>query len=74
MRILVVEDDSFITSIFSMFIKTMGHQLIGQCKSGMEAIEACRRQVPDVVLMDIGIPEGNGIETTKKIMDQFEGV
>ncbi len=73
MRILVVEDDSFITSIFSMFIKTMGHQLIGQCKSGIEAIEACRRQVPDVVLMDINI-EGdlNGIVTCQMLYDEFD--
>lgn len=51
----------------------MGHQLIGQCKSGMEAIEACRRQVPDVVLMDINI-EGdlNGIVTCQMLYDEFD--
>ncbi len=73
MRIVVVEDDPFITTIFSMFIKSLGHQLVAQCKSGQAAIEACRTYRPDIVLMDIHI-EGDldGILTCQLIHGEFD--
>lgn len=73
MRILVVEDDLFITTIFSMFIKSLGHQLVAHCKSGKEALEACRLYNPDVILMDIHIEgELDGIVTCQLIHEEFD--
>lgn len=73
MRILVVEDDLFITTIFSMFIKSLGHQLVAHSKSGKEALEACRMFNPDVILMDIHIEgELDGIMTCQLIHEEFD--
>jgi len=72
-KVLIVEDDRFISTILSMFIKDLGHELIGTCETGIEAVEMCRKERPDVVLMDIHIEgEMDGIQTTEKLKIEFD--
>ncbi len=72
-KVLIVEDDRFISTILSMFIKDLGHKLIGSCETGMEAVEMCKKEQPDVVLMDIHIEgEMDGIQTTEKLKTEFD--
>lgn len=73
LKILVVEDDKFISAIFSYFIKDLGHTLIGRCQTGVGALEICEREHPDVVLMDIHLEgELDGIQTAERIQRDFE--
>ena len=67
-KILIVEDDKMLCAIFEMFIMQLNYELIGISQTGNEAIELCKLNKPDVILMDIHL-EGdiNGIETSKKI-------
>ncbi len=63
-RIFVVEDDKFITAIFTMFLRDLGHEIVGHTSSGREAVEKCKDLRPDVVLMDIHLDgELDGIQT-----------
>lgn len=73
LKILVVEDDKFISTTLSFFLKGLGHQLVGKCSSGEEAIDLCKKHNPEVVLMDIHI-EGDldGIQTAERIQRDFE--
>ncbi len=65
-RIFVVEDDKFITAIFTMFLRDLGHELVGKTSSGREAVEMCKELHPDVVLMDIHLDgELDGIQTAE---------
>ncbi len=65
-RIFVVEDDKFITAIFTMFLRDLGHELVGGTSSGKEAVEMCKELKPDVVLMDIHLDgELDGIQTAE---------
>ncbi len=65
-RIFVVEDDKFITAIFTMFLRDLGHELVGGTSSGREAVEMCKELKPDVVLMDIHLDgELDGIQTAE---------
>ncbi len=67
-KILIVEDDRFITAIFTMFIKDLGHELMDRASSGIEAIEMCKKDKPDVVLMDIHLEgELDGIQTSERL-------
>ena len=50
-KVLIVEDDKFLAAIFALFIKDMGFELAGMCRSGLEAMEVCKKERPDVVLM-----------------------
>lgn len=72
-KVLIVEDDKFLSAIFALFIKDMGHELAGRCQSGPEALEKCKEVKPDVVLMDIHL-EGDmdGIQTAEKIQRDME--
>lgn len=72
-KVLVVEDDRFISTILAMFLKDLGHELVGKCETGTEAVEMCRKEKPDVVLMDIHIEgELDGIQTTEKLKNEFD--
>ncbi|MFO8001206.1 MAG: response regulator [Marinilabilia sp.] len=72
-KVLIVEDDRFISAIFTLFLKDLGFEIIGRCKSGQEAVEECRLQNPDIVLMDIHL-EGDvdGIEAADVIQRECE--
>ena len=72
-KVLIVEDDRFISTILKMFLKDLGHELIGRCETGIEAVEMCRKERPDVVLMDIHIEgELDGIQTTERLKTDFD--
>lgn len=72
-KVFIVEDDKFITAIFTMFLKDLGHELVGRTSVGQEAIELCKVLKPDVVLMDIHL-EGNidGIQTAEMLKREIE--
>jgi len=48
-------------------------EVVGEAKTGREAIEVARTLLPDVVVMDISMPELNGIEGTRQICDELTG-
>jgi PAS domain S-box-containing protein len=72
-KVFIVEDDKFITAIFTMFLRDLGHELVGQTSSGKEAIGLCVEMKPDVVLMDIHL-EGDldGIQTAEMLKRELE--
>jgi two-component system chemotaxis response regulator CheB len=68
-RVLVVEDS---TTTRQLLISILGEdpeiQVVGEAKNGLEAVELTGILKPDVVAMDIEMPEMNGFEATKRIM------
>lgn len=74
-KILIVEDHKLMrVGLKSLFEDFPEINIIGEAQSGKDALEMIRMSKPDVVLMDIGLPDMNGIEATKKILSQFEDV
>jgi len=74
-KVLMVEDHKLMrVGLRSLFEEFEEINIIAEAQSGKEAIEKIRQNKPDVVLMDIGLPDMTGIEATKKILDQFEGI
>ena len=69
-RILLVEDHKLMrVGLKSLFEEHKELEVISEAQSGKEAIENYKISHPDVVLMDIGLPDMSGIEATKKIID-----
>ncbi len=66
MNILVVEDNDMNRKVIKGLLANEGHTLI-MAANGLEAIDACRNQSPDLIFMDIKMEGLSGIETTKKI-------
>jgi two-component system chemotaxis response regulator CheY len=67
MRILIVDDSMYIRSVLTKIFEDAGHSVCGEAKSSKEAIEKYQDLRPDLVTMDIIMPDMNGIVTVKKI-------
>jgi len=67
-KILIVEDDSMLCTVFEMFLDELGYSQCGTVASGEAALEHCESKTPDLILMDIHLDgEIDGIETAKRI-------
>lgn len=66
-RILLAEDDDMFCSALKEALESEGYELVGVARNGKEAVEIARRTRPDLVLMDIKMPEMNGLEAAKQI-------
>jgi len=70
LRVLVVDDDALASRIIQLHLEKAEHQVVGWAKNGREAIEMTRALGPDIILMDIEMPEMDGLTATRIILDQ----
>lgn len=71
-KILIVEDDKMLSTVFSMFLGELGYDLIGFYENGQDAINKLPEELPDIVLMDIHLPgKLDGIKTAQIIQAQY---
>src|SRR2546429_5914398 len=69
-RYLVVDDSVFARKNIMKLLESFGGQLAGEAGDGMTAITEYERAKPDIVLMDITMPQMEGIESAEKIVQQ----
>ena len=65
---LVVEDNELNMKLFHDLLEAHGYNIL-QTKDGMEALKLARKHRPDLILMDIQLPEVSGLEVTKWIKE-----
>ncbi|WP_284011062.1 protein-glutamate methylesterase/protein-glutamine glutaminase [Haloarcula pelagica] len=68
-RAVVADDSHFMRSVISDILEEGGIEVVAQARNGVEAVEAVEEHGPDVVTMDVEMPELNGIDATARIMD-----
>jgi DNA-binding NarL/FixJ family response regulator len=69
-RLLLADDQELLRMGFRMVIDTQEDlTIVGEVSNGVQAVEATRRLDPDVVLMDVRMPEMDGVEATKRIVE-----
>ena len=74
-RILLVDDHNlFIEGLTALMKERPDIELVGQAKDGAEAFTQAERLKPDIILMDIAMPEINGIKATRQILKQFPDI
>ena len=69
--VLIVEDNELNMKLFNDLLEAHGYATI-QTKSGVEAVELARRHRPNLILMDIQLPEVSGLEVTQWLKDDEE--
>jgi two-component system chemotaxis response regulator CheY len=67
-RILIVDDAAFMRMMLSDILVEKGHKIVGEAKDGEEAIRLYKELRPDLVTMDIVMPEVGGIESIREIL------
>ena len=66
-NIMLVDDSAFMRTIIKNVLTKNGYSIIGEAENGKIAVELYSKLKPDVVFMDVVMPEMNGIESVKNI-------
>ena len=66
-RILIVDDAAFMRMMIKDTLTKNGFEVVGEAENGAKALEKYKELSPDLVIMDITMPEVNGIEALKNI-------
>jgi len=74
MRVVVADDHPLFRDGLRSLLEARGIEVVGEARNGREAVEEARRQNPDVVLMDLSMPELNGLAATRLISAQLPDV
>lgn len=69
LRVVVVDDQALMRTGFRMILESADISVVGEAENGLDAVEVVGRERPDVVLMDIRMPELDGVEATRRIVD-----
>jgi DNA-binding NarL/FixJ family response regulator len=67
MRVLIADDHPLFRDGLRSLLEARGIEVVGEARNGREAVERARRFDPDVVLMDLSMPEVNGLAATRLI-------
>jgi len=68
-RVIVVDDESDVSEVLCEFLKIKGIEVVGRGKNGHDAFELYKKFKPDVVLMDLVMPNYDGFYGLKKIRE-----
>ena len=66
-KILIVDDAAFMRMMIKDILTKNGYEIVGEAENGLKAVEKYKELVPDLTLMDITMPEMDGIEAVKAI-------
>ncbi len=67
-KVLVVDDDYRVAGIHAAYVqRTDGFEVVGQAHTATDARDLAASHTPDLVLMDIYLPDGNGLEVIRKL-------
>jgi len=73
-RILIADDHALFRDGLRSLLQSQGHEIVGEARNGREAVELAGTLHPDLVLMDVSMPELDGVSATKELTAAQPGV
>lgn len=70
-RIIVVDDHPVFRKGLVALLRASGHDVVGEAASGLEAVDIVADTAPDVVIMDVAMPDLGGIEATEHLIGRY---
>src|SRR5438067_4548648 len=74
MRVVIADDHPLFRDGLRSLLEARGIDVVGEARNGREAVDQARRLKPDVVLMDLSMPEVNGLAATRLISAELPGL
>ncbi|GAA0746584.1 response regulator [Clostridium oceanicum] len=68
-KVLIVDDAAFMRMMIKDILEKNGFEVVGEANNGLKAVELYKKESPDVVTMDITMPDMDGIEAVKAIRE-----
>lgn len=73
-NILIVDDAAFMRMTIKKMVEAHGHVVVGEAENGVEAIKKYQELRPDIILLDITMPEMNGVDAMRALKGLDAGV
>ena len=74
-RILLADDHKIVRDgLKALISKEMGMEVVAEADTGRKALALSRKLMPDIVIMDVSMPELNGIDATRQIVEELPSV
>lgn len=71
LKILIVDDNDLMRSLLRGILRNEEHEVIGEARNGAVALEMVEKAKPDVVFLDVMMPEMDGLETLQQVKTRF---
>ena len=68
MRVLIADDEFLVAAQERCEVEALGHEVVGTARNGCEAVQLCESLRPDLLLMDMQMPEMDGLAATRHLM------
>ncbi|MDW8207601.1 MAG: response regulator [Chloroherpetonaceae bacterium] len=70
LKAVIAEDEELTRTIIRARLEKLGHVVVAEAENGLQAVEAARLHRPDLIIMDIKMPEMDGIEAATRVLSE----
>ncbi|MBI5826316.1 MAG: response regulator [Deltaproteobacteria bacterium] len=67
-KVLIADDTAFFRAVIKEILEKGGFEVVGEAVNGAEAVDKARSLLPDIVILDVVMPEKNGLDAAREIM------